>query len=90
MLRPLVPHQVQQLVFLANSNPLEFCINTVLPECLGSAGVSCHVKSVPKHCSGSKQLFNVAVSIRASYLQPGHCMCIQERGWVFKTEYSCN
>lgn len=84
------PHQVEQLVFLANSNPLEFYINAVLPECLGSAGINHCVKSVPKHCSTSKQLFSLAVSIRASYLQPGHCICVQERGWVFQTEYSCN
>lgn len=29
------PTPVQQLVFLANSNPLEFYINTALPEYLG-------------------------------------------------------
>lgn len=40
MFRPLVSHQVQQLVFLVNNNPLEFYINTVLPECLGSAHIS--------------------------------------------------
>lgn len=80
MLRPLVPHQVQQLVFLTNSNALELHMNPVLPECLGSAGICCPVKSAPRHCPGSQQFFNLAMSIRASYLQPGHCICVQEMG----------
>lgn len=80
MLNPLVPHQVQKLVFLANSNPFEFYINTMLPVCLGGADIECCVKSVPKHCSGSKQLLNLAVSIRASYLQPGGIVYVYKRG----------
>lgn len=80
MLKPLVPHQVQQLVYLANRNPFEFYINTVLPVCLGSADIEPWMKSVPKHFSGSKQLLNLAVSIRASYLQPGGTVYVYKRG----------
>lgn len=38
------------------------------------------MKSVPKHFSGSKQLLNLAVSIRASYLQPGGTVYVYKRG----------
>lgn len=81
MLWPLVPHQIQQLVFLANDNPLEFYVNEVLSEYVGSTGVSCCVKYVPKHCSWSQQVFNLAVHLLGIYLQLGFCVCMQERGW---------
>lgn len=78
MLWPVVPHQIQQLVFQANDNPFEFYVNEVLSEYVGSTGISC---CVPKHSSCSQQVFNLAVSFLGIYLQPGFCICIQERGW---------
>lgn len=80
MLWPVLPHQLQRLVFLANDNPLEFYVNKALSEYVGSTGINCRVKYIPKHCSPSQQVFNLAASLLGICLPPGFCICIQERG----------
>lgn len=69
MLCSVVEHQIQQLVYLANDNALEFCVNKVLSQCVGSTGINCHVKYVSKHCFSS-QVFNLAVPLWRVCLQP--------------------
>lgn len=68
MLWSVVQHQIQQLVYLANDNAFEFCVNKVLSQCVGSTGINCHVKYVSKHCFPS-QVFNLAVPLLRVYLQ---------------------